>query len=395
MRSWEAFGSARIPPAAAIVQVSGTTAETSPVPSKTASIDSLARVAGAANTASKALGLARDLARAFASAPSQDSRGQLIHALTTLARFRPPQQVTYDDIVAIRELRKTVQAFAREPQHAELAWRGAVVARFAEAYRDEPVADEVQKTYSQPAGVRWKDYSDTYFGPTEARATYNALYHAAIIPGPGAPLRFVSAAANSATHEVAMFEHDCRVAPDRKGGRQFIVGDIADVPARTLPGPTFGDGFLHVRWNAAQLPLAPGSVDVLWDRKGCVWFALMNDYQNPNQGLGRSPLMALAVLAHYHEILKPGGSIVLDAIPGFDRVIAANGGRPGSRDVLSSHATQQGVAPQMERSTADAIELVARESEVDVLGLLATRFAMRFVGEGVTRCLVLTKSDSA
>ena len=367
MRSWGLSGpAAAAAHPGALGQVSAATREYG-LAEREPSPDAIERTGTAEVSLGQALCRARDLAQAFGDAPTQTNRDQLLHALASLARMNPTKDVGYDDILAIKALRRAMQAFARVPEHAEIVWSGCVVARFAEMIRDEPVAVAADKEYSRAAGVRWKTHSDAYFGPAEARATYDVLRAAGIVPPPGASLRFVSAAANSATHEAAMFERDHEISPDRKGGRQFIVGDIAQtIPGRALPGPTYHGTFLHVRWNAGQLPLAQGSVDVLWDRKGCTWYALMNDYQNPNQNLGRSPLMALAVLRNYEEVLKPGGSIVLDAIPA-------------------------GLLPQVERSTPDAIELVSRESQIDVLGLIATRFDVRFVGEGVTRCLVLTK----
>ncbi len=371
MRTWALSGPAVVVPQGALAQVSVDAAEV--LGKRHQLVDTTERTSTSTSTSTTTLGealsRARDLANAYCDTPTSGARHALQHALGNLDRFAATTEVNYEEILAIKELRRMIHGLARHPEHADVVWSGCIVSRFAEPLRDEPLATRVGKEYARPVGVRWKDYSDKYFGPLEARATYDMLRRAGVIPPPGAPLRFVSAAANSASQEAAMFERDRETSPDRKGGCQFIVGDLAEIATRALPGPTYGGTFLHVRWNASQLPLAPGSVDVLWDRKGCLWFALMNDHLNQNQRIGRSPLLALAVLRHYEEVLKPGGSLVLDAIP-------------------------KGLLPEVERSTSDAIETVTLASTIDVLHLLKTRFDVRYVGEGVTRCLVLTKRSA-
>ena len=304
------------------------------------------------------------LAQAFAAQPSPEAKGSLLHALKTLSGMRPADQPSYDERVTVGRLHRAIHHLARNPANTDLALIGCDVARFAELYRDETITDLCRKSYSESQGVRWKAHADTYYGPEQARATYDVLRAAGIVPTASGPLRFVSAAANAGTHEAAFFERDAEVAPDRKGGRQFIVGDIADVPRRALPGPSFGSGFMHVRWDAHRLPLAPSSTDIIWDRKGRTWFALRND-RLKDAALTRSPLLALAVLLHYHELLKPGGHVVLDAI--------------------------EGVAEQWEQSTAAAIQANTDSGGVDLFDLIRSHFDVRFVGDGLTRCLVLTK----
>ncbi|MEZ0313623.1 MAG: hypothetical protein ACAI38_17775 [Myxococcota bacterium] len=308
---------------------------------------------------------ALELAQVFAAQPSPDSKGPLLHVLETLSRLRPAEKPSYDELVTVGRLQREIHGLAANPANAELAWVGSAIARFAETYSDgKTITALCRENYSKARGVRWKAHADSYYGPEQARATYDVLRTAGFVPSADGPLRFVSAAANAGTHEAAFFERDAEVTPDRKGGRQFIVGDIAEVPRRTLPGPSFGPGFLHVRWDAHKLPLAANSIDIIWDRKGRTWFALRND-RLKDVAQTRSPLLALAVLQHYHELLKPGGHVVLDAI--------------------------EGIEAQWEESTAGAIRTNTESGGVDLLSLIRSRFDVRFVGDGVTRCLVLTK----
>ncbi len=288
----------------------------------------------------------------------------------------------------VDHLRGAILPMLRSRETWDVGWHCLPLARLAESMKALDINEVSRGLYSGEQGVAWKEFSDGYFDRDQARATYDVLRESGVIPAPDKPLRFVSASANAATHEAAMYERDVELAPKRPGGRQFMVGDIADVPNRAYPGPPFPRGeFIHSQWDGTALPFAKNSIDVIWDRKGCLWFTLTTDKLDGKA----TPLALLGVLDHYHSILKPGGSIVVDAIEGFDLVSqAANmSGRGTALHYLKQGGElPAGVTPQAEQSTADGLNNVARDSGVDLMALIATRFDVRVVGEGKTRCLV-------
>lgn len=164
------------------------------------------------------------------------------------------------------------------------------------------------QTYG-PEGIfeegAWKFDSDKLFGPKEAVAVWGVLSDYGIVPPASEDLVFVSPTANIPTHEIAIWQEDSKI---RKGSSLFLAGDILSLnPSKLLQSTapvSPSRRFHYFQWDAEALPLNPGSVDVLWDRKGLVWHA--------SQRGNREEL--LDIFRSYHKLLKKNGAVILDNI---------------------------------------------------------------------------------
>lgn len=313
------------------------------------------------------------------------------HLRLLLDALPAPSPAAKGERELVDHLRGAILPMLRSRDTWDVGWHCLPLARLAESMKPFDINEVSRGLYAGDQGVAWKEFSDGYFNRDQARATYDVLRESGVIPAGDKPLRFVSASANAGTHEVAMYERDAELFPKRPGGRQFMLGDIADVPNRAYPGPSFPRAeLMHAQWDGTALPFAHNSTDIIWDRKGCLWFTLTTDKLDGKA----TPLALLGVLNHYHALLKPGGSIVVDAIEGFD--VVSKAAQMGNRGTALHYLKQggtlpAGITPQAEHSTVDGLDNVARDSGVDLMRIISTRFDVRIVGEGKTRCLVLTK----
>ncbi|MBI2022050.1 hypothetical protein HYS93_04210 [Candidatus Daviesbacteria bacterium] len=245
----------------------------------------------------------------------------------------------------------------------------------------------------------WKSDSDRLFGPLQTVAVWQNLIDASLVPVLDTRLVFVSPTAAEPTHELAIWQFErARQRPKS----HFLVGDIRQIdPNSTYPNLCFSTvldeagscrrgaiGFQYFRWDAERLPIAPGAVNVLWDRKGWLWH-LANDIKDP-QRLWEN-------FRRYHRILVKDGILVIDAIEGFDRSLT-----DGQRRKLHQmyEEFQKGevekylpsdIFPdppgQYEHSTVDLIS----KCDPDIWNKLPWLFAIKDVGEGVEKVRVLVK----
>lgn len=151
----------------------------------------------------------------------------------------------------------------------------------------------------------WKADSDRLFGPTEAVKVWELLSDAGLIPSIDSNLVFVSPTANIPTHEIAIWKDDSRT---RGGSSLFLCGDILSLKPNQLVKQASFPGsvehrFCYFRWDAEALPLRPGSVDVILDRKGWIWHCAKDS---------KNKLRLAEAFKSYHGLLKKNGCLVLD-----------------------------------------------------------------------------------
>ncbi|TSC85971.1 MAG: hypothetical protein G01um10147_1038 [Microgenomates group bacterium Gr01-1014_7] len=172
----------------------------------------------------------------------------------------------------------------------------------------ERVKEGITKKYTgklyTPAGS-WKEDSDILFTPNDAVYVWRLLHKAGIIPNTQKDLVFISPSANQPTQEAAIW------LDERKRDRPrttFLAGDLLQTNPYCLmqavqPLQNENHKFAYFRWDAEYLPVAPNSADIIWDRKGWIWHCV-NDLKDKTRL--RNTFDA------YWNILKPGGSLVLD-----------------------------------------------------------------------------------
>lgn len=175
------------------------------------------------------------------------------------------------------------------------------------------IKEKIMKSYG-PKNIilegSWKTDSDKFFGPKEAVEVWRMLKNSGLVPGENEDIVFVSPTANTPTHETAIWQEENKT---RSGSSTFLVGDLLPIDpksvieAANIPDDT-QNKFTYFHWDAEALPIQNNSVDVIWDRKGWVWHAVYN-FQD-SERLDKA-------FKDYHELLKPGGIIVLDANPSY------------------------------------------------------------------------------
>jgi hypothetical protein len=267
----------------------------------------------------------------------------------------------------------------------------ALIERSPEMHAKESDKDEIADKYEARGREkpRWKARADGLYGADDVRKTFDALSAAGVIPPPDKDFVFVSASSNLPTHERLIFDADQQT---RRGKVRFIAGDISEIeaPADLKSVTTKTGSFQFFRWDAERLPVAPASVDLVWDRKGWLWH---------NATTFQKPARWLASLMAYAATLKPGGAVVIDHPPGWTELKRHDYGsigaldEPGVREAAerASKATGKTVAPQFEPSTVDQVDRMAWETGTNVWQLVAQHFEIIDVGEGASRMRILKK----
>ena len=154
----------------------------------------------------------------------------------------------------------------------------------------------------------WKNLADHKFGTLESQKVYDNLDACGIIPKKNENLVFISPSASIPTHEFAMWQKD---SSTRIGKNNFLIGDISQInPVSVTQRTNFSNHYIfqYLRMDAEAMPFPDNFADIIWDRKGALWHKA---YESENLE------QVLELLLKYHEILKPGGSVVIDAIDGF------------------------------------------------------------------------------
>ena len=239
----------------------------------------------------------------------------------------------------------------------------------------------------------WKAESDRLFGPEEASALWHELEKSHIIPEPEADVNIVSVSANIPTHELAMFKADLLT---RKGKSRFVIGDISELRVKTFidelvePYTTFRNRFAYIRWDAYNLPVPDSSADVIFDRKGALWH-IAHNYRDTQK--------LIETFKEYHRILKPGGSLVVDNIGGFEAYLK---GLSRERQLEIALKTLSGIrfsdiypdAPmQYEPSTIDKIRTLALavSDNTELIITIEDLFEIQDIGEGALSVKIFTK----
>lgn len=239
----------------------------------------------------------------------------------------------------------------------------------------------------------WKADSDRFFGPTQAVEVWGLLSDAGLSPSIDSDLVFVSPTANIPTHEVAIWQAG---SATRRGSNLFLCGDMLPIKPNHILKQTFLLGssehrFCYFRWDAEALPLRPGSVDVIWDRKGWLWHCAEDS---------RDKLRLAEAFRSYYDLLKGNGCLVLDnnqdvAYLGLSILNAINIKRL-TRDALikfrimprcrPSELYPEALVSQYEKSTVD----VVTERDPRIWNRLSELFDIRDIGSGplATRVLV-------
>ncbi len=233
----------------------------------------------------------------------------------------------------------------------------------------------------------WYEDSRTLFPPEIAALAWQQLSDSdiRILPPADQDLLVVSPAAGMAEQEQEIWEQEVL---RRSGAVQFLVGDIQEeavVGVQNQVRPT-GD-FTRFVWNADQLPVRPGVVDVIWERKAWLWHSAI-DFDR---------IKIWETLHQYYDLLKTGGSIVMDAMDGFklyhEHVLQST---DFSVKMAQHYAEKKKFRPselfpnapgQYESSTANVLE----EAFPPIWKFLEEDFEIRDIGSSLLKVKTLTK----
>ncbi|MEK9153916.1 MAG: hypothetical protein AAB798_00425 [Patescibacteria group bacterium] len=239
----------------------------------------------------------------------------------------------------------------------------------------------------------WKDASDKLFTPEKARELYIEMRHAGFIPESVQNFVFVSPSANIPTHEKMFFEEDKKT---REGRGMFLVGDIAHLNLDLSHIQKFSSDnhFQYFQWDAERLPIKNGTVDMLWDHKGWLWFSCRAE--DPNR--------FFSSLDQYYKLLRENGCIVIDDIGWFkdylehasilqklrERFVRNLKYKYDLGNIQSSSIIDKdhrGQSLEYEPSTVDRIQ----DLNIDAWEKIVKKFDMAVVGSGAGRVMVLRK----
>ncbi|MDP3725771.1 MAG: class I SAM-dependent methyltransferase [bacterium] len=241
----------------------------------------------------------------------------------------------------------------------------------------------------------WKKETDLIFGPEQVKNLYQLMQKREIIPPPDKEIVFLSPTANIPTHEISFFEKDKET---RRAKGLFLVGDISELELQQdqVQRTSQDHHFQYFRWDAEHLPIKDRSVDVIWDRKGWLWHcANRKDIER-----------LLETFQQYQKLLKDGGSIIVDNIPGYEQLVEnLSAGEQMkilwikllaiSRIKKIKHSdTFPKRSTQYEPSTVDKIRQIKSYENVDILRKLAEWFEIFDIGQGIERVLIFKKRFS-
>jgi hypothetical protein len=251
---------------------------------------------------------------------------------------------------------------------------------------------EIEQIYGEKGLFKpgsWKTQSDIKFSPQDAQAVYRLLQTAGIVPPPDQDIVFLSPTANRPTHEIAMWQEDIKT---RQGFSSFTAGDLTihpDYYQMIPPSPDPSRYQFSIRqMNASTIDLPNHSVNTIWDRKGWIWHCARMETFRPE---------ITDAFDVYARVLQPGGSIVIDAMPGFRRdrrAINDRVGRSIDNDFQFHRPPRFTPADLYIRDNIGQYE----ESTVDVLQTytptawneIQKRFQVRLLGDGKHQICVLT-----
>lgn len=202
--------------------------------------------------------------------------------------------------------------------------------------------------YSTEKGSEWKEKADKLFTPQDCIEVFNNIAEAGLMPEPDKDITIASVASNIPTLELALYE-DLKIK--RTGKVTVITGDRVTLqipPTIKQNINVSNDNIYHIVWDAKNLPLPNKSVDVIYDKKGALWYLASTNLIN----------IFIGCLESYRSKLKDGGIVVIDNIEGFTEwgseldYIADEFGRGFADKVLQKYNADQS---QQELSTVDRI----------------------------------------
>lgn len=249
--------------------------------------------------------------------------------------------------------------------------------------------DETKKAMvrAYPEFPGWKEDADKLFGPKEVVKVWSSISE--FLPPPERDLVVLGVSENIPTHLAAIWN---QAIGERSGRVIFLVGDIGVFPVEDLlnreikPKIDERHTFDVFQWDAENLPVKPGSVDVIFDRTGWLWHCI-REYKDEDR--------LVDSLIRYNQLLKKDGVVVIDAIEGFDEFFKS---LPKKEREQAEEKIRRGVlrpseifkkAPgQYQPSTVD---VMTKGTGEDFWFYVGRFFEIKDIGEGVTRVRVLKK----
>ena len=144
----------------------------------------------------------------------------------------------------------------------------------------------------------WKSQEDTLFLESQVETTLQILKKI-LSEKATAQISILSPTANTASLEARMFK---KLKQEKEFSNiSFIAGDVADI---AIDKEVFNNDVLYARFDALNLPFKDNSIDILFDKKGLLWFAC--EYKKIDK--------ITESLEEYFRILKEDGEIIIDAI---------------------------------------------------------------------------------
>lgn len=238
----------------------------------------------------------------------------------------------------------------------------------------------------------WKEDSDRLFGPEQAKRVWSNLSESGFLPPLGNDILVMGVSENIPTHLVAIWRDEIL---SRRGKVNFIAGDMGRYSVKELldkevkPYLTDDHHFSIVQWDAENLPVLDGKVNVIFDRAGWLWHCA-REFGDQER--------LLDTLIQYYKKLTIGGIVVIDSIDGFGEYLRSMDSdkletymsKLRSETYLRPSEVLENPPGQYQPSTVDAIKVSINDADY-FWNCVSGFFEIHDIGEGVEKVRILKK----